>query len=268
MGVTMKQIIIFLSVLWLFATNAEAHEPVFGLGPHTLYQYGYAFSSEFERGDQGWVHQFETIYGVTPDLSVTAVLPYVLGTQQQSGWGDAVLRMKYRFYRFDMRGASRQAAVHAGVKLPTGNEAAGVGSGFRTVFVGLSYGYESRRHYFFAGARYRINGKRDSFKAGNVLAYNIAYGIRPWKLEYNQPDPVFILEVNGRIIGSSSRDGQPIQESGGRVVSVGPALLFSYRNVMFKAGWSIPVYKRRNGKSFEVEEEILLALEWHLPPFK
>ncbi len=33
---------------------ADAHEPLFGLGPHTVGKYSWALESEFERGEHGW----------------------------------------------------------------------------------------------------------------------------------------------------------------------------------------------------------------------
>ncbi len=41
-----KLVFIFLHVV-LFS-NLFAHEPLFGLGPHTIYEAGYTLESEFE----------------------------------------------------------------------------------------------------------------------------------------------------------------------------------------------------------------------------
>ncbi len=262
-----------LLLLFIFslpqAPHALAHEPIFGLGPHTMYQYGYAFSLELERGDQGWGNQLELLYGVTPDFSLTVVGPWLYADEQRgAGFGDMVVRGKYRFFRQDMYRASRQAALHGGIKFPSGNRDRQLGSGTTDFFVGASFGYESRRSYFFSGIRYHRNGTWQGFDRGDALRYNLAVGIRPWQLEYHQPDPVFILEVNGGINGRNKMSGQTISQSGGRYLSVGPGLLFSYRNIMYKAGVSVPVVQQFNDASRKASTEFLLAIEVHLPPIR
>ena len=178
------------------------------------------------------------------------------------------LRTKYRFYRKDMRGASSQAALHAGIKFPTGDADKRLGSGATDFFVGASFGYESRRHYFFTGARYHRNGTYNGLNRGDAARFNLAYGIRPWQLEYLQPDPVFILEVNGTIAGKKRLDERAIESSGGSVLRFGPGLLFSYRNVMLKVGVSIPVLDRLNNNLEKAATEYVLAIEMHLPPLR
>ncbi|MFQ5630758.1 MAG: cation transporter, partial [bacterium] len=156
------------------------------------------------KGDHGWANHLELIYGLTPDWAMTVVTPYQFGEENKpSGFGDLILRTKYRFFRNDMRGASSQAALHAGIKFPTGDADKSLGSGTTDFFVGASFGYESRRHYFFTGARFHRNGIHTGLDRGDAVRFNLAYGIRPWQLEYQQPDPVFIVEVNGSILGKN-----------------------------------------------------------------
>ena len=267
-----KTIGAIFSLLWLtfiLFRSASAHEPIFGLGPHTTFQYGYALGMEFERSELGWANNMELLYGVTPDWAVTLVAPYLFSDDGRSaGFGDLIVRTKYRFYRKDMLGASRQAALHAGIKFPSGDVEKGLGAGVTDYFVGASFGYESRRHYFFSGVRYHVNGTYNGFDRGNAFRFNLAYGIRPWKLEYKQPDPVFILEVNGFSLGQSRFNGDIIRDSGGGALSVGPGFLFSYRNVMLKAGASIPVLEKFNNSTAKATTEYVLAIEMHMPPLK
>ncbi len=263
----LSALIIFGSVLG--AGRVAAHEPIFGLGPHTMYQYGYAFALELERGDRGWGNQLELLYGVTPDFSLTVVGPWLYADAQRgAGFGDVVIRGKYRFFRRDVFRASRQAALHAGIKLPSGNRERQLGSGTTDFFLGASFGYESRRSYFFSGVRYHRNGAWQGLDRGDALRYNLAVGIRPWQLEYYQPDPVFILEINGSVVGKNRYNGRTIAGSGGSHLSLGPGLLFSYRNIMYKAGVSIPVLQRFNDASRKAATEVLLAVEIHLPPLR
>ncbi|MFQ5583230.1 MAG: hypothetical protein ACE5GL_02190, partial [Calditrichia bacterium] len=57
--------------------NTFAHEPLFGLGPHTTFQNGYGLESELEKNEFGWANHLELLYGITPDWAVTAAIPYL-----------------------------------------------------------------------------------------------------------------------------------------------------------------------------------------------
>ena len=254
-----NKIVINLIILW-FTVSGKAHEPLFGLGPHTIYKYGFALESEVAKNDFGWANKIELLYGVTADWAVTLSLPYLF-SEPYYGMGNVVVRTKYRFYRNDMQGASRQAALHGGVSLPSQNKVNAV-----DFFLGASFGYESRRHYFFSGARYIYNSSIDNFKRGNVVLIDAAYGIRPWLLEYLAPDPVFLIEINGSYTGKSYAGIKEVQNTGGMVLSLSPGLLFSYRNIMLKAGVKIPVASALYGEKIIPDNEYILGIEYHFPP--
>lgn len=251
----------------LLVHSAPAHEPLFGLGPHTIYQHGYALESQLEKGDGGWANHLELIYGITPDLAVTLAAPYLFASGGvTAGFGDLTFRGKWRFFRHDMPGASNQAAIHLGVKTATGDFQSGRSSGTTDYFGGFSFGHESRRNYYFANALFRMNGEYRGVKRGNLLSLNAAYGIRPWLLEYLQPDPVFLLEFIGDFQGKRRINQQEDPQSGGTVLSLAPGLLFSYRNIMVKAGVKIPVLIRLNGGQENPGNQYILGLEFHFPP--
>jgi hypothetical protein len=127
-------------------------------------------------------------------------------------------------------------------------------------------GRESRRHYFFGAVRYGVNGTINKINVGNQFEFDAAYGIRPWKLEYLQPDAVFLVELIGNLIEKNSMNAQTNPTTGGKVFSIAPGLLFSYRNVMLKAGIKIPVLEDLNGVQETPDTEYVFGLEFHLPP--
>ncbi len=262
-------VFVFALILLVLPGAVLAHEPLFGLGPHTIGQYSWAVESEFARNQAGWLNTYELLYGLTPDIAITGVFPYVFARDGRApGFGDLVLRGKYRFVRQDFRGGSRAFALHLGVKFPTGNQQALRGTGAFDAFAGLSFGLESRRHYAFAGARYLLRGTSNNLQRGNVFRLEAAYGIRPWKLEYLQPDLVLLAEVLAETAGKNRIDNTADPNSGGFTLSVAPGALFSYRNVMFKAGVKIPMLNRLNGIQENPGAELILAVELHMPPFK
>lgn len=251
------------------AGQLSAHEPLFGLGPHTVGQFGWALESEIEGGDDGWTNHSEILYGLTPDVAVTLAVPYHYSTDvRRPGLGNVVIRGKYRFIRRDILNASNQFALHAGVKLPSGNRENDLGSRSRDFFVGASYGHESRLHYAFSGLRYRVNGSVDDLNPGDVVNLDLAYGIRPWQLEYTDPDPVFLVELLARSAGETYRAGIRDRNTGGLTLGIAPGILFSYRNVMLKLGAKYPVSERLNGSQPRSRREFILAIDIHMPPFK
>jgi len=251
------------------AGPASAHEPLFGLGPHSIGKYSWSLESEVEGSDEGWANAYELAYGITPDVTLTAALPYLFGADgRTAGIGDLAFRAKYRFLRRDVRGASDAFAMHAGSKLPSGSRSEGRSSGTRDYFAGLSFGHEGRGDYAFADVRYRLNGTDASLDRGDVLNVDAAYGIRPWKLEYLQHDTVLLLEVLGQVRGRSSLGGVDDPSSGGRTISLAPGILFSYRNVMLKAGVKVPVVVDLDGSQDRPGPEFVFAIDIHMPPFK
>lgn len=261
--------ILFVFCFVRFPSSVSAHEPLFGLGPHTVGQYAWALESEFERDHSGWFNHYELIYGVTPDIAVTVVLPYAFAHEdRRAGFGDFALRGKYRFIRRDFRNGSDALALHWGIKFPTGSRSQLRGSGTFDYLVGLSFGHESRRHYAFADVRYSIKGSTENANPGSVFNFDTAYGVRPWKSEYLQPDLVLLAELLGAVTGKNSYDGITNPNSGGYTLSIAPGLLFSYRNIMVKAGVKIPLAENLNGLQERPEPEFVFGIEFHMPPFK
>jgi len=252
-----------------FFVTASAHEPLFGLGPHTVGQYAWAVESNFERGEHGWLNDYELTYGITPDFAVTASMPYIFSREgTNSGFGDVLLRAKYRFLRKDVLNGSNAFGLHGGIKLPAGNRAQLSGSGTTDYFFGLSFGHETRKNYAFADVRYQVNGSVGNVVRGNVESVDVAYGIRPWQMEYKQPDLVLLVEMLGEFTGRNSVKGVDDRNIGGYTLSIAPGFLFSYRNMMFKGGVKVAMLNRLNGAQPSPDTEILFGVDIHMPPFK
>ena len=155
-------------------SSVAAHEPVFSLGPETIWEGGVGIETEFEfedeRGDQLSGLHYEVIYGLTSNLSLTFELPQILDLEEdgetEHGLGDIEIRAKYQFFKKDLPGAQHKITGIFGVKAPTGDDDAepALGTGTTEFLFGASYGYESRSWYHFLTARYRLrteSGDRD-----------------------------------------------------------------------------------------------------------
>ena len=102
----------------LAAPTAYAHDPVFGLGPHTLFKGGvevHVGSHQEKAGDERATESEIAIkYGLTADWVAGIGLPYVHSTDESDGGrGPTSLSTKYRFWRNDLPGVQESAAVLA-----------------------------------------------------------------------------------------------------------------------------------------------------------
>ena len=288
----LRPIFALVSLIALIRPAAvSAHEPLFSLGPHTIYEggIGIEFETEFalrstlrQNGDKisdpkdqraaSLRFPIEVIYGVTPDLSLTARIPWVYRVFEQTdlgmrtrttahGLGDVSLRAKYRFWRRDRLGVQESAALVFGVKLPTGDDAAGLplGSGAADLLFGLTAGHEGRRLYLFGDLRYRLATARE----GDRFFYDAAIGFRPVLTGYDRPDLVLLLEMNGEVIQKDRHAGKTDFNSGGEMLWLGPNFLLSYRNLMLKGGVRYPIVRDLSGVQLAPDYEGVMAIEVH-----
>ncbi len=277
---TKKLIIPFLISL-VMAPQLRAHEPTYGIGPHTLYrggigielEYEFARKANFSTDAQIRKLNLETIYGINEDLALTLAIPQVTkslrspsGTRNESGIGDILLRTKWRFYRDDQFGAVNQLAIIGGVKLPTGSRdgTVALGSGSTDFLVAFAVGRETRLWYYFADARYRLNTANGGNRQGNLFQYDAAFGVRPYQSEYWTPDLVTLVEINGALEERETINSVANPNSGGHTLSLAPGMLLSYRNVMLKTALKIPILRNLNGTQLQSQEEFIVAIELHL----
>lgn len=236
------------------------HEPVFGIGPHTTWRGGWGMELELESEGGELVVPVELLYGITEELTVTVVLPF-RDPFENGRLGSVGLRAKWRFAtRFSPGRADAVAAV-GGITVPR-SSADGPQAG-PVIIAGLAAGRESRRWYYFAGVRTAIHLADEGNDPGEQLLLNVAWGVRPWLTEYLAPDLVLLVEASSRTEGRTRVNGQTVDASGGEVLSVAPAFLLSYRNVMPKGGVQIPVWEHLNDAGRSEDVRILAALELH-----
>jgi len=259
------------TLLALFlSTPAWAHDPVFGLGPHTLFQGGYeihAGTSREERGDDienEYLLEFK--YGITGDWAVGVSAPYLDLSGpgvSTTGGGDVALSTKYRFWRNDQPGVQESAAVSLATVFDTADKAE-LGGGATDVLAGLAYGYESRKWYRWAALRYRRNGTDETgLDRGDKVLLDLVGGIRFRPTGYLEADWVWMLELNGEYTQQSERNGIDLANSGGTEWFVSPGLMWTYRNYAIKTGVQVPVASDLNGNQTETDYRATLEFELH-----
>ncbi len=274
---------LFVLLIIAIAAPAYAHEPLFGLGPHTIYKGGVGIevavegeraSNSNEKERELSLHT-EIMYGITENLAVTLATPLVLkkshdegsGEYTGSGIGDITLRTKYRFWNQDSPGTKDSAAFITGIKLPTGEDGKTpkLGTGSTDFIFGLTAARESLRWYYFGDIRYRLNTRGSgNLKKGDRVFADLAIGIRAWATEYLKPDLVFMAEVNWESLMRDEFNGVDLNNSGGNRVFFAPSFFFTYRNWAVKGGVQIPLYQNLYGDQAEDKYRFKISVETHM----
>lgn len=261
--------------------NAMAHDPVFALGPHTIYEGGVEITPEFDADQSASTRSqdltlLKTAYGINADWTAGVELPWTFKeniADQANGLGDLRLFSKYRFWRKDSPGAQESVAALLKVKFDTSKRGVkstpsaakpALGTGTTDVVLGLTYGHESLTWYRWASIRYRRNGHSGGKKVGDKVLVDLAVGIRPTMPEYLKPDMVWLLELNGEYGRSGSLDGVSLVSDGGTKLFLSPGFMWTVRNFAVKAGVQLPVFSNLNGAQTKTDYRAKLELEWHL----
>jgi len=275
-----KSVCVMAAGLLLLALpqKAMAHDPVFGLGPHTIYEGGVEITPEFiasqSASTRGQDLTFlKTAYGINADWTVGTELPWTFKeniSDQANGLGDLRLFTKYRFWRKDSPGVQESVAALLKVKFDTSGQGVSttakpaLGTGTTDVILGLTYGHESLTWYRWASVRYRRNGHSGGKKVGDKVLVDLVAGWRPTMPEYLKPDMVWLLELNGEYGRRGSLDGLSLANDGGTELFLSPGFMWTVRNFAIKGGVQLPVFSNLNGIQTKTDYRAKLELEWHL----
>jgi len=268
----LKPISTFL-IIGLVSTTVLAHDPNFGIGPHVLFKDGLEVALEVDSAKAGSNKAQElgvqVTYGLTGDWSVGVTTPYEFkdsATATSNGLGDVALFTKYRFWRQDSLGLQESAAVFMKLITDTAqkNKSPSLNKGTTDAIVGLTYGYEARKWYRWASARYRLNGTNNELKRGDKILIDFVAGIRPEPTGYLEPDTVWLLELNGELGQKATVNGATNANTGGDEWFISPGIFWTKRNFAIKAGVQIPIASNLNGNQQKSNYRIRTTFEWHM----
>ncbi len=253
-------------VALIYSAAVQAHDPVFGLGPHTLFKNATEVHLGFDPSRAGRNQQtrstLEFAYGLTANWTARVELPYESREKGPDGIGDVGIATKYRFWRRDALGVQESSTAFLRVKPDTASSGRGTGS--TDSILGLAYGYESRKWYRWAAARYRFNGETgEGLERGDKLLLDLVGGIRFKQTAYLEPDWVWMLELNGEMTGRSKLKGVRVEDSGGSEWFVSPGLMWTLRNFAIKTGVQLPLASDLNGNQEATDYRARLEFEWH-----
>lgn len=255
----------------LVAMTTQAHDPVFGLGPHVLFKNGTEAHAGVNRLKGGRADArgaaVRLLYGITGDWTAGVKVPYITADAMEesaSGAGPVSIMTKYRFWRNDMPGVQESASVFGKVILDNGDKEIDDRGG-SDYLLGLTYGHEARKWYRWGSVRRRFNANADSgAKRPDIWLVDLVAGIRFIPTEYLEPDWVWMIELNGEIGDSTTdrRNGKPIRLGGGQWF-LSPGLMWTYRNVAIKTGVQFLVWDDLAGDQNSDDYRTTLEIEWH-----
>jgi hypothetical protein len=246
--------IILLCSLIFICTRANAHEPLYGFGPHVLFKDGFAPHVTVSGSDEVET-EYSLGYGITKDLTFIGELPFQTknGSYNFSGFN---LKSKYRFWINNKPGVSYQAAFISKLELPSADEKPAL---LKLAFTG---GQEALKFYWFVTGGYATVLSGKSTRLGNKIIANATIGYRPFKVDYYKPDIVFFIESLGTFYNKSINDDKRVSGSGGAGFEIAPTFFFTYRNYALRGGVKFDLTRSEFIKKNKTEYS--LTFEVHL----
>lgn len=233
-------------------------------------------SSTARRDQKVW--QFISVlgYGVTPDLTLFAVVPYVdkrlaltesgaRRTRSAKGLGDVSLFGRYTIYRQNWSGGTLRLAPFLGVKAPTGGNdktdhfgrlpaSVQPGSGSWDPFGGVVLTYQTLDFQIDAQASYKANTEANNFEFGDVARLDGSLQYRLWPPNLGTGVPGFlygVLEANLIHQGKNASGASSDPNSGGSQLFILPGLQYVTKRWIAEAGVQIPLVQDLNGTELE-----------------
>lgn len=258
------------------------HEPVFGIGPQTLWDGGIGAGVETHASRHATPDGDTTEeelelhghldYGVTENLTVRMAMPLVKrktettllpggpASSSATGVGDLLVRAKYRFWHRFSGSTQYHASVMGGAEFPTASSTTEpqLSPGGTDYLAGATVSRDGLRYYLWASGIARMNGGVFGGSREDEYRYDAAFGYRPWVPSFTGVDPLLLLEFNGVTV---TRD-EGGAGGGGTILALSPGVWLTYRNFAFKGGVKLPVYQDVGG-GMELDYALVVELEIH-----
>jgi len=215
-------------------------------------------------------------YGVTSDLAVFGIMPYVdksleitsMGvrrTRDTRGIGDLALFGRYTIVQNDIPGRTFRIAPFVGVELPTGEDdetdglgrlpaSVQAGSGSTDPFGGLVATYQTLDFEMDAQASYKISTEANNFEFGDVARLDASLQYRLWSRSLQSGVPGFlygVFEENLIHQNKNRSNGAKDPDSGGTTLFLVPGLQYVTQRWIVEGGVQIPVVQDLNGMALE-----------------
>ena len=224
------------------------------------------------------------VLGLSKDLTVKLGLPYVskrlerpggASTLRSEGPGDAPLTVKYRFFQRTGPARTTEAALIAGIELPTGNDDVRQGgarlpaplqpgSGSLDAILGGAITRVDGRWLASADLIGKLNGSANDYRFGNVLRADFGGQYRAHPVRYVRWDQLtvnLVAELNSVWSDRDRMSGSTVQDSGGFKLFATPGVqVILNRNFLLEAAVQLPLVLDLNGDQLEEEFIAIIGL--------
>ena len=246
------------------AAYAEGHGPAFGLATPTLGEGQWSSDTTVMTlgTAEGTALMYREMlgYGITQDLEASLTFPLASGNRlaqaprtrvgsMMGAYQDIEASLLWRFHRIApaigeryestliMSASDGQNATRDGLVVGQGVNLAAV------------TGYVSRSVYWWLGGGMQHYFPHANAQLGNLYYLSAVWGWRPayFRRDYPAPDWRLFVEALGEVAAHNEINHQPVTDSGGRKLLLGPSVLGLYGPWGIEAGVLFPVTQSLNG---------------------
>ena len=210
-------------------------------------------------------------YGLLPDLTLSALVPYVhieqrtrgpSGTlrQRAHGLGDIAALAKYRIYKTDWEQSTFNLSILGGLEFPTGetdSRDAGmrlpatlqVGSGSWDPIMAVAATLSLGRWRYDANTLYKVNTEgAQKYREGDFFSVEFDAKYRFWHTAYPGPSAAAKIGIQWRHEQPDRRDGRHVDSTGSNQLALRPGLSFHpMPNLDVNISVDLPVYQHMGG---------------------
>jgi hypothetical protein len=121
------------------------------------------------------------------------------------------------------------------------------------------------RHEIDLDALYTVSTRRNGFRQGDAVRYDLAYRYRIWPRRFGRRLLQLngLLELNGQWRDRDREDGHQRTSSGGRVLFLAPGLQLVSKRWILEASFQVPVAQNLHGA--QVEQDFVAVLSVRIP---
>lgn len=216
-------------------------------------------------------------YGVTSDLAIFGVLPYLDKqldltmpggqriTRSTSGIGDVQLFARYTVFQKDLPGRNFRIAPFLGLKLPTGDandrdsfgrlpQPLQLGSGSWDPVGGVIVTYQTLDYQVDAQLSYKVNTEAIGFEHGDEFGFDASLQYRLWPRELGGGVPGFLYGVIETNLSHQARNqigDVDDPNSGGTRLYLSPGLQYVTKRWVLEGIVQLPVVQNLNGTALK-----------------
>lgn len=223
-------------------------------------------------------------YGLSADLTLFAVLPYVdkkltlTGPgREASGLADASIFARYTVYKNNMPGKTFRVAPFAGVNLATGSDdeqdsigqiPAGLqpGSGSTDYFGGVVVTYQTLAWQIDSQLRVDVFNEGNDLEKGDKVSLAASFQYRVWPKKLGPSPPGFLYLVLESEISHQQKDqiaGISDDNSGGNRWLIAPGIQYVTRRWVAELSLQLPANESLNGSALETDYAISGGFRWN-----